>query len=100
MSGAARHTFKVFVGNIPWSVGSSELRHFASSFGPVVHSQVIFNKQTGLNKGYGFVTFGNREGFNAMVKGGRSGIYFLEGQHINASPASASSNNPINSGDE
>jgi len=89
---AARQAYKVFVGNLPWTVGSTELRHFASSFGPVLHSQVVFDKKTGLSKSYGFVTFGNREGSNAILKGG-TGTYFLEGHHINVT-----NTNNVNSG--
>jgi len=87
---AARPMFKVFCGNLPWTIGSTELRHFASSFGPVVHSHVLFDNKTGLSKGYGFITFGNREGYNAIIKGGSGGTYFLEGHHVNV--------NAINSG--
>lgn len=88
---AARQSFRVFVGNLPWTIGSTELRQFASAYGPVVHSQVVFDKKTGLSKGFGFVTFGNREGFNTLVKGGGagSGVYFLEGNYLNVNPANS-----------
>jgi len=94
---AARQVYKVFVGNLPWSVGSTELRHFASSFGPVTYSQVIFDRKIGMSKGYGFVTFGNREGYNTILKGG-SGSYFLEGQYVNVS--STNGGNLPGSGDD
>lgn len=80
---------RVFVGNLPWTISSTELRQFASSFGPVTYSQVIFDKKTGMSKGYGFVAFGTKEAYNAIMKGGGgSGSYFLEGQHIHVNPSS------------
>lgn len=90
MAAAARQPLRVFVANLPWTIGSTELRQFASSYGPVTFSQVVFNKKTGMSKGYGFVTFGNRDGFNAITKGS-SATYFLEGNHITVS-ASANAN--------
>lgn len=91
-SSSARQALRVFVGNLPWTISTNELRHFASSFGAVNHAHVVFDKKTGLSKGYGFVNFGNREAYNAVIKGGTSGagIYFLEGHHINVSPAQQS----------
>jgi len=50
---------------------------------------VIFDKKTGLSKGYGFISFGNREGFNTILKGGSGGTYFLEGQHVNVNATNA-----------
>jgi len=79
---AARHLYRVFVGNLPWTIGSQELRLFGSSFGPVQHAVVVFDKSTGMSKGYGFITFGNREAFNAATMSG-SGSLVLEGNHIN-----------------
>jgi len=49
MSGA--RLMRTFVGNLPWTVGSKELREFGSSFGPVLRANVIFDKATGMSKG-------------------------------------------------
>ncbi|CAL8069027.1 unnamed protein product [Orchesella dallaii] len=94
MSGSARNMLRVFVGNLPWTIGSMELRHFASSFGLVTHSQVAFDRKTGLSKGFGFVTFANREGYNSLLKGSGGGSHFLEGQHLNVNPANGYVNHP------
>jgi RNA recognition motif-containing protein len=82
---ATRQAFRVFMGNIPWTIGSQELRQFASSFGAVSHASVIFDRSTGLSKGYGFVTFASRDGFNKATMGG-AGSHILEGNHINIQP--------------
>jgi hypothetical protein len=88
-SAAGRAGFRVFISNLPWTVGSNELRAFGSQFGNVIHSHVVFDKNTGLNKGYGFLAFGSREGFESITKiGGTS--HLLEGNHINCSAATQS----------
>lgn len=101
MSGAARQGFRVFVGNLPWTIGSTELRQFASSFGQVLHSQVNFDKKTGLSKGFGFVAFSSREAYEAITRGGTNanGTYFLEGQLINVGPTNSSAHVPNPSGE-
>lgn len=65
---AINRGLRVFAGNVPWSVASTELRQFASKFGPVVSSHVVFDKNTGLNKGYGFVSFATPEAYEAALK--------------------------------
>jgi len=85
-SNSARQVFRVFVGNLSWTIGHHELRHFASSFGPVQHATVVFDKTTGLSKGYGFVSFSTREAFNAATMSG-AGSHVLEGNHINIQSA-------------
>lgn len=48
---------KVFVGNLPWTVSHQELRTYFQEFGKVVTARVVFDRKTGLSKGYGFVHF-------------------------------------------
>lgn len=64
---ASRNAFKVFVGNLPWTVGHRELRQHFSQFGHVVSSNVIFNRSTGLSKHYGFVQFANRTAYDSAI---------------------------------
>ncbi|XP_058444305.1 SRA stem-loop-interacting RNA-binding protein, mitochondrial [Malaya genurostris] len=54
---AATRSLKIFVGNVPWTVGHRELRNYFAQFGRVTWAQVIFDRRTGLSKGYGFVSF-------------------------------------------
>jgi len=85
MSGAGRSALKVFVGNIPWTFSSGELRNFASKFGPVSSAIVVFDKSTGMNKGYGFVNFANREAFEQATAGGAASNP-VEGNYLNIQP--------------
>ncbi|KAL3207357.1 hypothetical protein MRX96_010150 [Rhipicephalus microplus] len=65
---ASRSALRIFVGNLPWTIGRKELREHFSQFGYVASSNVIFDKKTGMSKGFGFVTFGNRDGFISATK--------------------------------
>ncbi len=50
---------RIYVGNLPWSVGKEELEEAFSKFGEIEDSIVITNKYTGRSRGFGFVTFKN-----------------------------------------
>ncbi|HTU91501.1 MAG TPA: RNA-binding protein [Gemmataceae bacterium] len=50
---------KLYVGNLPYSVGDSELQRLFEAHGSVVSAQVIMDRDTGRSKGFGFVEMGN-----------------------------------------
>lgn len=52
---------KVFVGNLPFSVGYEELKELFSPFGEITDSTVVVNKFSGRSRGFGFVTFAKKE---------------------------------------
>ncbi|XP_018566622.1 SRA stem-loop-interacting RNA-binding protein, mitochondrial-like [Anoplophora glabripennis] len=60
---AVRSLYRLYVGNLPWTVGHNELKKYFSKFGHVNGATVVFDKKTGLSKYYGFVTFSHRDGF-------------------------------------
>lgn len=45
----------LFVARLHWTVCENTLREYFSQFGKVKNSYVVFDKNTGLSKGYGFV---------------------------------------------
>lgn len=57
MAASGRAISKFFVGNIHWTIGHRELRDYFREFGRVVAANVVFDKKTGVSKGYGFVVF-------------------------------------------
>lgn len=77
---SARGLQKLFVGNLPWTVGSQELRSYFREFGKIVNATVIFDKKTGLSKGYGFVTFNNS---SLLQKIENEQKHQLEGNYLN-----------------
>ncbi|MBX0329047.1 RNA-binding protein [Oscillochloris sp. ZM17-4] len=46
---------KLFVGNLPWSVGDAELGEIFASHGDVQSARVISDRDTGRSRGFGFV---------------------------------------------
>ena len=46
---------RLYVGNLPYSVGDSELRQMFEAHGSVLSAQVIMDRDTGRSKGFGFV---------------------------------------------
>ncbi|MCK5863125.1 MAG: RNA-binding protein [Candidatus Hydrogenedentes bacterium] len=45
----------VYVGNLPYSTGSEDLREAFEAFGEVTSSNVISDRDSGRSKGFGFV---------------------------------------------
>lgn len=51
---------RLYVSNLPWTIGHRQLREYFAQFGPVQSAKVIFDTSTGLSKGYGFIEFQNK----------------------------------------
>lgn len=52
---------KLFVGGIAWGVDDEKLREYFEQIGPVTEARVIYDRETGRSRGFGFVTFENDE---------------------------------------
>jgi RNA recognition motif-containing protein len=50
---------KLYVGNLPYSVDSSELEQMFTPYGAVSSAQIITDRETGRSKGFGFVEMAN-----------------------------------------
>ncbi|XP_067123831.1 SRA stem-loop-interacting RNA-binding protein, mitochondrial-like [Centruroides vittatus] len=84
---AQRAAYKVFVSNLPWTIGRRELKDYFSQFGYVNSSHVIFDSETGMSKGFGFIVFGNKEAF---VNATKQTTHQLEHSTINVQPSDTS----------
>jgi RNA recognition motif-containing protein len=60
---------KLYVGNLPYSIGSSDLEQMFSQFGQVQSAQVIEDRETGRSKGFGFVEMGSDKDAQAAITG-------------------------------
>jgi len=60
---------KLYVGNLNYSTTEDGLRNLFSSFGSVVSSKIIFDRETGNSKGFGFIEMGSEEEANAAIAG-------------------------------
>lgn len=76
---------RIFVGNLPWTVGHRELRNYFSEFGHVISANVIFDRNTGMSRGYGFVVFSTPAGFEHASN---KQTHILEGTKISVQAAS------------
>lgn len=77
-SNALKSAYKLYVGNIPWTVSTRDLMKYFSKFGPINYASVVFDKNTGLSRNYGFVVFGKKEAFDKS----RNSFHVLEGNTL------------------
>jgi len=61
---------RVFIGGLARDTSELELENFFSSFGEVVDVRIVCDRKTGLNKGYGFVTFNSTSARDELLKKG------------------------------
>ena len=67
---------KLYVGNLPYSVSSSDLEQVFQAHGSVESAQVITDRDTGRSKGFGFVEMRNDEEAQEAIQA-------LNGQELN-----------------
>jgi RNA recognition motif-containing protein len=60
---------KLYVGNLSYSVNSSELEQLFGQYGTVQSAQVIQDRETGRSKGFGFVEMSNDAEAQAAIQG-------------------------------
>jgi RNA recognition motif-containing protein len=60
---------KLYVGNLGYSVTSSDLEGLFSAFGSVRSAEVIADRDTGRSKGFGFVEMGTDQEAQAAITG-------------------------------
>ena len=76
---------KLYVGNLSYSAGETELRDLFSAYGAVDSVAVITDRDTGRSKGFGFVEFTNDAEAQAAIAGlnGKE----ISGRALTVSPA-------------
>ncbi|GAU42102.1 hypothetical protein TSUD_134860 [Trifolium subterraneum] len=52
---------KLFVGGLSWSFDEKSLKHASSSFGDVTEVTIVYDKDSGRARGFGFVIFSNED---------------------------------------
>jgi RNA recognition motif-containing protein len=58
---------KLFVGNLPFSMTSDDLKQIFAAYGSVVSANVVVDKYTNRSKGFGFVEFSTEEEAKAAL---------------------------------
>ncbi|XP_060177210.1 glycine-rich RNA-binding protein 2, mitochondrial-like [Lycium barbarum] len=59
---------KLFVGGISWNTNDNTLQEAFSKYGEVVEARVIYDRESGRSRGFGFVTFNSDEDASAAIQ--------------------------------
>ncbi|CAL9030911.1 unnamed protein product [Prunus brigantina] len=60
-------SFRIYVGNLPWNVDNGQLEQVFSEHGSVVEARVVFDRETGRSRGFGFVTMASENEMNDAI---------------------------------
>ncbi|CAN7051838.1 hypothetical protein BRARA_G01591 [Brassica rapa] len=78
---------RVYVGNLSWGVDDMALESLFSEQGKVVEARVIYDRDTGRSKGFGFVTLGSPQEVTRAISSLNGAD--LDGRQIRVSEAEA-----------
>lgn len=77
--------YRIYVGNLPWDVDDARLEQVFSEHGKVVNARVVYDRESGRSRGFGFVTMSTETELNdaiAALDGRvRSSLLFIEGSY-------------------
>jgi len=58
---------KIFVGNLPFSMSEEDFKELFSTYGEISEAIIIKDRMTGRSKGFGFVTFADKEAADQAI---------------------------------
>lgn len=58
---------KLYVGNLSFRVTSEDLQEYFATAGEVNSANVVFDRETGRSRGFGFVEMGNEDAANSAI---------------------------------
>ncbi|MDR2246872.1 MAG: RNA-binding protein [Treponema sp.] len=76
---------KLYVGNLSYNTTEDSLRNLFSGFGSVASAKIIFDRETGNSKGFGFIEMSSDDEATAAIAG-TNGREF-EGRQIRVNEA-------------
>lgn len=59
---------RVYVGNLAWSVDQQQLETLFSEQGKVVDAKVVYDRDSGRSRGFGFVTYSSAQEVNDAIE--------------------------------
>lgn len=75
---------KLFVGNLPWSVGDAELEEIFARHGEIHSARVINDRDTGRSRGFGFVEIETND-LNGLIQA--TDGYEVDGRNLRVNQA-------------
>ncbi|KAE8698648.1 blt801 protein [Hibiscus syriacus] len=66
---AADVEFRCFVGGLAWATDDRALEEAFSTFGEIVESKIINDRETGRSRGFGFITFRDEKAMRDAIEG-------------------------------
>ncbi|XP_014510072.1 28 kDa ribonucleoprotein, chloroplastic [Vigna radiata var. radiata] len=70
---------RIYVGNLPWTVDNARLEQIFSEHGKVVEARVVYDRESGRSRGFGFVTMASEADVNDAIAA-------LDGQELDGRP--------------
>nr|XP_043606909.1 28 kDa ribonucleoprotein, chloroplastic-like [Erigeron canadensis] len=61
-------SYRVYVGNLPWDVDDIRLEQVFSEHGKVVNARVVYDRESGRSRGFGFVTMSTESELNDAIE--------------------------------
>ena len=58
---------KLYVGNLSYRMTSEDLQEYFAAAGPVESANVVFDRETGRSRGFGFVEMASDDAANAAI---------------------------------
>lgn len=59
---------RVYVGNLSWGVDNDALETLFSEQGEVLDAKVVYDRESGRSRGFGFVTYNTAEEVNSAIE--------------------------------
>ncbi|KAL3326306.1 hypothetical protein AABB24_037138 [Solanum stoloniferum] len=84
---AAEVEYSCFVGGLAWATTDRTLSDAFSTYGEVVDSKIINDRETGRSRGFGFVTFKDEKSMKEAISGMNGSE--LDGRNITVNEAQA-----------
>ena len=78
-------TTRLYVSNLPYSIGEKELSQLFEPFGSIRSVRIIYDRFSGKSQGYGFVQMESAE--SALKAQSELADFELEGRKLNVAPA-------------
>ncbi|KAI4303815.1 hypothetical protein MLD38_039405 [Melastoma candidum] len=60
-------SFRIYVGNLPWDVDNGRLEQLFSEHGKVTSARVVYDRDSGRSRGFGFVTMASEDEMNDAI---------------------------------